>query len=64
MSKSIHTTYSVVKGLTKNEIEEQLLDQNSDLAILGHKSLIKNEIKTDRKNIKRAEDLRKKNGLE
>jgi hypothetical protein len=63
MSKSIHTTYSAVKGLTKKEIEEQLLDPNSDLAILGHKSLIKNEVKTDRKNKKIAEGLRKKNEL-
>lgn len=61
MSKSIHKTYSAVKGLTKKEIEEQLLDLNSDLAILSHKSLIKSEVKTELKNKKVAEDLKKKN---
>jgi hypothetical protein len=63
MSKSIHTTYSALKGLTKKELEEQFLDANSDLAILGHKSHIKSEVKTERKNKKITEDLRKKNGL-
>ncbi|MEI6820586.1 MAG: hypothetical protein WCL51_01530 [Bacteroidota bacterium] len=46
--------------MTKKEIEEQYVDPDSDLAKLGHKSFIKNEIKITRKNKKIAEDLKKK----
>jgi hypothetical protein len=63
MSKSIHTTFSAIKGLTKKELEEQFLDPNSDLAILANKSFIKSEVITERKNKKIAEELRKKNDL-
>jgi hypothetical protein len=35
MSRSIHTTYKNVKGLTKNELIEQYNDPNSDLAALA-----------------------------
>ena len=63
MSRSIHKTYKDVKGLTKNELEEQFKDPESDLAILGHKSFIKKEVKKERKNIKIAENLGNKNGL-
>ena len=63
MSKSIHTTYKDVKGLTKKEIEDQYNDPESDLAKLGHKSLVKSEMKKSRKNEKITEELKKKNGL-
>ena len=63
MSKSIHTTYKDVKGLTKKELEEQSKDPESDLAKLGHKSFVKKEVKTTRKNEKISEELKKKNGL-
>ena len=63
MSKSIHTTYKVVRGLTKKELEEQVNDPESDLAKLGNKSLLKNEVKMTRKNEKITEELDKKNGL-
>jgi hypothetical protein len=63
MSKSIHTTYKDIKGLTKKELEEQFNDPESDLVKLGHKSLLKSDVKVTRKNEKIAEDLKKKNGL-
>ena len=63
MSRSIHKTYKDLKGLTKSELEEQFKDPESDLAILGHKSFIKKEVKKDRKNIKITKILEKKNGL-
>ena len=63
MSKSIHTTYKDVKGLTKKELDKQFNDPESDLVKLGHKSLLKSEVKMTRKNEKIAEDLKKKNGL-
>ena len=63
MSKSIHTTYKDVRGLNKKELEEQVNDPESDLAKLGHKSFVKSEVKTARKNEKITEELKKKNGL-
>ncbi len=63
MSKSIHTTYKDVKGLTKKELEEQFNDPESDLTKLGHKSFVKSEMKKSRKNEKITEELKKKNGL-
>ena len=63
MSKSIHTTYKDVKGLSKKELEEQFNDSESDLAKLGQKASIKNEVKATRKNEKIAIELKKKNGL-
>ena len=56
MSKSIHTTYKDLKGLTKKEIDEQSLDPNSDLAKLSKKSSLKKETKIDRKNTKNKEN--------
>ena len=49
MSKSIHTTYKDVKGLSKKELEEQLNDSESDLARLGQKTSIKSKVKATRK---------------
>jgi len=49
MSRSIHTTYKDVKGLTKKGLEEQYKDPNSDLAELAKKSSIKKKILKERK---------------
>lgn len=49
MSRSIHTTYKAVKGLTKKEITEQFNDPNSDLAELAKKSSIKKDTIKKRK---------------
>lgn len=47
MSKSIHTTYKVVRGLTKKELEEQVNDPESDLVKLGNKSSLKKRSEND-----------------
>ena len=49
MSRSIHTTFKNVRGLTKNELNEQYDDPNSDLAALAKKLHIKKEVKRERK---------------
>jgi hypothetical protein len=49
MSRSIHTTYKDVKGLTKKEVEEQHNDPSSDLAELAKKSSIKKAVLKERK---------------
>ena len=49
MSRSIHTTYKNVKGLTKNELDEQLVDPDSDLTKLAKKSRIKKQVRKVRK---------------
>jgi hypothetical protein len=49
MSRSIHTTYKDVKGLTKEELLEQYNDPNSDLAELARKSSIKKNVIKKRK---------------
>ncbi len=49
MSRSIHTTYKDVKGLTKKEVEEKYNDPNSDLAELAKKSSIKKKDLKERK---------------
>jgi len=49
MSRSIHTTYKEVKGLTKKELDEQFNDPNSDLARLAKKSEIKSQVRKIRK---------------
>lgn len=49
MSRSIHTTFKNVKGLTKNELEEQFNETDSDLAKLAKKSGIKNQVRKIRK---------------
>jgi hypothetical protein len=55
MSRSIHTTYKDLKGLTKKEIDEQFVDPNSDLASLAKKSSIKKEVIKERKKKKSDE---------
>ena len=49
MSKSIHTTYKNLRGLTKKELTEQYNDPNSDLNDLAKKSSIKKTVKKARK---------------
>ncbi len=49
MSRSIHTTKKIFKGLTKAEINEQAIDPNSDLKQWSKKSEIKRRVKKDRK---------------
>lgn len=58
MSKSIHTTYKSLRGLTKIQIEEQFASPYSDLATLGKKRSIKKTVKTARKNIKQLNRLK------
>lgn len=53
MSRSIHTTYKDIKGLTKKELEEQFNDTNSNLAKLGYKRFIKKSIIKQRKQEKK-----------
>jgi len=52
MSRSIHTTFKNLKGITKSELSEQFNDPDSDLAILATKIGIKNQVKKSRKNQK------------
>jgi len=49
MSKSIHITIKNFRGLTKNELDEQSTDSNSDLKQWSKKSAIKKEMKKKRK---------------
>ena len=49
MSKSIHLTIKDFKGLTKEEIDEQAFEPNSDLNKWSEKSKIKKKIKLERK---------------
>lgn len=44
MSRSIHTTFKNLIGLTKKEIDKQFNDPNSDLASLAKKSFIKKKV--------------------
>lgn len=53
MSKSIHTTYSKLKNLSKREIDEQTTEPESILNILAKKSALKKMVKRERKNKKR-----------
>jgi hypothetical protein len=53
MSKSIHTTYKDIKGLTKKEIDNQVNDPDSDLAELSKKSAIKKSVIKQRKQNKK-----------
>ncbi|WP_116789969.1 hypothetical protein [Flavobacterium psychrotrophum] len=57
MSKSIHTTYKSLRGLTKIQIEAQFIDPDSDLATLGKKRSIKRSVKRARKNLKQRNQL-------
>lgn len=43
MSRSIHTTFKGCQGLTKNELNEQFNDPDSDLAVLARKIGIKKQ---------------------
>jgi hypothetical protein len=49
MSRSIHTTYKDLKGLTKRGLDEQFNDSNSDLAALVKKSSLKKKVLKGRK---------------
>jgi len=49
MSRSIHTTYKDVKGLTQLELDKQFDDPNSDLNALAKKASIKKKIIENRK---------------
>jgi len=56
MSRSIHTTFKDVKGLTKKELDEQFNDSDSDLAKLAEKIGLKKQVRRIRKQNKREED--------
>lgn len=49
MSRSIHKTFKDVRGLTKNQLNEQYNDPDSDLAVLASKISIKKQVKKNRK---------------
>ena len=49
MSKSIHITIKDFNNLTKEEIDKQASDPNSDLNKWNEKSKIKKEVKLERK---------------
>jgi hypothetical protein len=49
MSRSIHTTFKNVRGLTKAELNEQYNDPDSDLSSLAKKTGIKRLVKSIRK---------------
>jgi hypothetical protein len=53
MSRSIHITTKNFKGLTKKEQDDQLEDPNSELRQWGRKSVLKDEVKKERKNKKK-----------
>ena len=49
MSRSIHTTFKALKGLTVKELNDQFVDPDSDLAILAYKIGIKKDVVKKRK---------------
>lgn len=49
MSDSIHTTGKDLRNLTKKELEEMATDPQSPLRQFGKKSLLKKQIKKERK---------------
>ena len=49
MSRSIHTTFKNLKGLSERELNEQFNDPNSDLVALAKKSSLKKNVKKERK---------------
>ena len=57
MSRSIHTTYKDLKGLTKREIDEQFIDPYSDLAKLGEKGYVKRTVIKNRKHKKTEQSM-------
>ena len=52
MSKSIHITKKNFKGLTKDELDEQAKDPNSELREWVRKSELKKDVIKNRKNKK------------
>jgi len=52
MSRSIHITKKNFKGLSKKELNEQAEDPNSELRQWARKSLLKKDVKKNRKNEK------------
>lgn len=61
MSKSIHVTFKNIRGLTKKQLDEQLADPDSDLRILGVKSVLKENVKKNRKQKKILLKINKRN---
>lgn len=55
MSNSIHVTNKNFKGLTKQEIDEQATDPDSDLNLWAKKSAIKQVVKQERSVEKKPE---------
>jgi hypothetical protein len=49
MSKSIHITIKNFRGLTKEEIDKQASEPDSDLNKWSEKKRIKKEVKSERK---------------
>ena len=49
MSRSIHITKKNFKGLTKKELDEQVIDSTSELRQWSRKSILKKEVKQERK---------------
>ena len=49
MSRSIHTTYKDLKGVTKSELEDMANDSDSPLNDLAEKRAIKKKVKKERK---------------
>jgi hypothetical protein len=49
MSRSIHITIKNFQGLTKKELDEQVIDVNSDLSHWADKRIIKRKTKENRK---------------
>jgi hypothetical protein len=62
MSRSIHTTYKDLKGLTKREIDEQSIDPYSDLAKLGEKGYVKRTVIKNRKQKKAEQSIANEGG--
>ena len=56
MSKSIHITKKNFSGLTKSELDEQAADPNSELREWAKKSLIKEDVKRERKDKKKTDE--------
>jgi hypothetical protein len=55
MSRSIHTTFKDIRGLTNRELNEQFNDPDSDLATLAKKIGIKKRAKKISKQSKNVE---------
>ena len=55
MSRSIHTTFKDIRGLTNRELDEQFNDPDSDLATLAKKIGIKKRVRKIRKQSKSVE---------